>query len=173
MTECQRAQLWVIRSVITALGTNGIRAWLFGGWGLDTQIGRITREHDDIEFWIERRAADDSQMALVRAGSTVLMTQPPEEPWEFEWNGVTFSTAYFDRHADGRLTIEGRWSDWAFPTDSSGDDTGNLEGVSVPTMSIAGMLAMKEQYPDLRNGRPWRPKDLLDIEALRSLLGSR
>jgi hypothetical protein len=36
-------------------------------------------------------------------------------------------------------------------------------------MSVAGMLAMKEQYPRLRNGRPWRQKDIDDIKALRGL----
>jgi hypothetical protein len=36
-------------------------------------------------------------------------------------------------------------------------------------MSIAGMLAMKEQFPTLRNGRPWRDKDVSDIEVLRVL----
>ena len=52
----------------------------------------------------------------------------------------------------------------------SGDDAGTLDGAPVPTMSLAGMLAMKEQYPRLGNGRPWRPKDVLDIETLRDLL---
>ncbi|MER5457173.1 hypothetical protein ABT008_20525 [Micromonospora sp. NPDC002389] len=37
-------------------------------------------------------------------------------------------------------------------------------------MSISGMLAMKEQYPHLRNGRPWRQKDIGDIGVLRRLL---
>jgi hypothetical protein len=36
-------------------------------------------------------------------------------------------------------------------------------------MSVAGMLAMKEQFPHLRNGRPWRQKDIDDIEILRGL----
>ena len=31
------------------------------------------------------------------------------------------------------------------------------------------MLAMKEQFPHLRNGRPWRQKDIADIEILREL----
>ena len=31
------------------------------------------------------------------------------------------------------------------------------------------MLAMKEQYPHLRNGSPWRDKDIADIEILRRL----
>ena len=37
-------------------------------------------------------------------------------------------------------------------------------------MSVAGMLAMKEQFPTLRNGRPWREKDIEDIRILRGLL---
>lgn len=32
------------------------------------------------------------------------------------------------------------------------------------------MLAMKEQFPNLRNGGPWRPKDIDDIEILRGLI---
>jgi hypothetical protein len=32
------------------------------------------------------------------------------------------------------------------------------------------MLAMKEQYPTLRHGRPWREKDRADIEVLRALI---
>ena len=31
------------------------------------------------------------------------------------------------------------------------------------------MLAMKEQYPTLRNGSPWRQKDIADIAVLREL----
>jgi hypothetical protein len=44
-----------------------------------------------------------------------------------------------------------------------------LDGIPVPAMSVAGMLAMKEQFPTLRNGRPWRDKDIGDIAVLRGL----
>jgi hypothetical protein len=44
-----------------------------------------------------------------------------------------------------------------------------LDGTPVLAMSVSGMLAMKEQFPHLRNGRPWRPKDIADIEILRGL----
>jgi len=36
-------------------------------------------------------------------------------------------------------------------------------------MSVSGMLAMKEQFPHLRNGRPWRQKDIDDMGVLRRL----
>jgi lincosamide nucleotidyltransferase A/C/D/E len=108
---------------------------------------------------------------LARAGAVPLSTQPHAESCEFTWDGIAFSTAYFDRQPDGTITLRGRWSDWAFPPGSFGDDLGMLGGLPVPTMSAAGLLAMKQQFPGLRNGRPWREKDRADIEVLRALIG--
>jgi hypothetical protein len=171
MNERTGAQLRVIKAVTDALRAVDIRAWLFGGWGLDARIGRITREHGDVEFWLERIHAERSKAVLVGAGATALRTQPPEEACEFIWDGVDFSTAYFDRQPDGSsVQLLGRWSDWLFPPGSFGDEPGTLDGTPVLAMSVSGMLAMKEQFPDLRNGRPWRQKDIDDIEILRRLI---
>jgi hypothetical protein len=63
----------------------------------------------------------------------------------------------------------GRFSDWLFPADSFGGERVVLEGMPVLAMSVSGMLAMKEQFPRLRNGRPWRQKDIADIKVLRGL----
>jgi aminoglycoside-2''-adenylyltransferase len=170
VNERMAAQLHIIRAVVNALGAAGIPAWLFGGWGLDARIGRITREHGDVEFWVERTHAGRSRTVLVEAGATALATQPPEESCEFTWDGADFSTAYFDRRSDGSFSQpDGRFSDWLFPPGSFGDEPGTLDGMPVLAMSVVGMLAMKEQYPRLRNGGPWRQKDIDDIEVLRRL----
>lgn len=170
MDERTAAQLRVIKAVTTVLRAVDIPAWLFGGWGLDARIGRITRDHGDIEFWLERSDAERSRAVLIGAGATALATQPPDEACEFVWDDVQFSTAYFDRQPDGSFSQPlGRWSDWLFPPGSFGDEPVMLDGTPVLAMSVAGMLAMKEQFPRLRNGRPWRPKDVADIETLRRL----
>ena len=170
MDKRAAAQLHVIKAVTNELGAAGISAWLFGGWGLDARIGRITREHGDIEFWLERLAAERSKAVLAEAGAIALTTQPPAEACEFTWDGVDFSTAYFDRHPDGSFSQpHGRWPDWIFPPGSFGEEPVRLDGTPVLTMSVSGMLAMKEQFPHLRNGRPWRQKDIDDIKTLRRL----
>ena len=170
MDESTEGQLRVIRDVIAVTQSADIPVWLFGGWGLDARIGQITREHGDVEFWVERIYAERSKAVLVAAGATALATQPPEEACEFIWDGVDFSTAYFDRQPDGSsVQLLGRWSDWVFPPGSFGDDPGTLDDKPVRAMSVAGMLAMKEQFPHLRNGRPWRQKDIDDIKTLRGL----
>jgi hypothetical protein len=170
VNERMTAQLRVIKAVVNALRPAGVPAWLFGGWGLDARIGRITREHGDVEFWVERADAARSKALLVEAGATALSTQPPEESCEFTWDGADFSTAYFDRRLNGALIqLQGRWSDWLLPPGSFGSEPGLLDGMPVLAMSAAGMLAMKEQYPHLRNGRPWRQKDIDDIKVLRGI----
>jgi Aminoglycoside-2''-adenylyltransferase len=170
MNEGMTAQLGLIKAVVSVLEAAGISAWLFGGWGLDARIGRITREHGDVEFWVERIDAGRSKAVLVAAGATALTTQPPQEPCEFTWDGTDFSTAYFDRRPDGAFSQpDGRWPDWLFPPGSFSGGPGTLDGLPVLAMSVAGMLAMKEQYPRLRNGRPWRQKDIGDIQVLRRL----
>jgi hypothetical protein len=168
-----RIKLWTRRpksKVIAVMRAADISAWLFGGWGLDARIGRIKREHGDVEFWVERIHDERSKAVLVGAGATALATQPPEEACEFTLDDVLFSTAYFDRRLDGSFSQPlGRWSDWLFPPGSFGYEPVTLDGTPVLAMSVSGMLAMKEQFPHLRNGRPWRQKDIADIGILRGL----
>ncbi|SDS87209.1 nucleotidyltransferase domain-containing protein [Actinoplanes derwentensis] len=172
MDEKTAGQLRLIREVVAVLRADDVPAWLFGGWGLDARIGRITREHGDVEFWVERIHAERSKALLVAAGATVLPTQPPEESCEFTWDGVLFSTAYFDRRPDDSFSQPlGRFADWLFPPGSFGAEPVTLDGTPVLAMSVAGLLAMKEQFPGLRNGRPWRPKDVTDVAVLRGLAG--
>ena len=66
--------------------------------------------------------------------------------------------------------MQGRWPDWNFPIRSFEGDIGQLDDMTVPVMSAAGMLAMKQQYPTLWNGKPLRDKDVRDIAILTELV---
>jgi len=163
-------QIRLIADIKSELTARGLGWWLFGGWALDAQLGQITRNHGDVEFWTERSDADSVRKALIAIGAQVVDTQPIEESRAFDRDGVTFSSASFDRNDDGTYGVQGRWSDWIFPPSSFGDSTGELDGLVVPTMSVERMLAMKEQYASLRNGGPLRDKDVHDIAVLTTLV---
>jgi lincosamide nucleotidyltransferase A/C/D/E len=94
MDASTEGQLRLIHKVVAVTRAAGIPLWLFGGWGLDARIGRITRDHGDVEFWIERHQEQQSKTLLAGAGAIPLLTRPPEESCEFTWDGVPFSTAY-------------------------------------------------------------------------------
>jgi hypothetical protein len=168
-TQRQLILLRQIRDAFTAAGEIGW--WVFGGWGLDARLGRVTRAHGDIEFWVERKDGDMVGGLLVEMGAFDLENQPPEEAREFSRDdGLVFSSAFFDRQADGTFTTRGRWSDWILPKGSFAAPLGTIDELDLPAMSVEGMLAMKLQYASLRNGSPLRPKDLREIEVLRGLL---
>lgn len=166
-------QIQLITAIKLVLDARDLRWWLFGGWGLDAQLGRITRDHGDVEFWVDRPDADPVLDAMLSIGAVVVDSEPIEESRAFDREGVGFSSAFFDCNDDGSFGVQGRWSDWLFPPGSFGGTTGQLDGLVVPTMSVEGMLAMKEQYATLRNGGPLRDKDVHDIAVLRTLLADR
>ena len=170
MVVANSIQIQLIADMKSALEAEGLGWWLFGGWGLDAQLGRVTREHGDVECWVDRSDAEAVCDALLTIGADIVDTEPTEESRCFERDGVIFSSAFFDRNDDGSFGVQGRWSDWVFPPGSFGESVGELEELVVPTMSVEGMLAMKEQYANLRNGAPLRDKDVHDIAALKKLI---
>jgi lincosamide nucleotidyltransferase A/C/D/E len=36
----------------------GVEVWIDGGWGVDALVGRQTREHNDIDIFIEKKNSD-------------------------------------------------------------------------------------------------------------------
>jgi hypothetical protein len=167
------AQLTQIQEIQEALADAGVSNWwLFGGWGLDARIGRLTRDHHDIEFFVYHEDGLRTKEALMQRGFTPIATQPPEESQEFMKDGVKSSSAYLYRKSDGTLGVEGPQSDWRFPANSFEEPPGQIGDLTLPAMSIEGMLAMKEQFSTLRNGRPLRDKDIVDIEIMQGLLRS-
>jgi hypothetical protein len=173
-SDVTRAQLTQIQEIQQALAHAGVlKWWLFGGWGLDARLGQITRDHHDIEFFVYHEDGLRTKDALAQRGFTPIATQPPEESQEFMKDGVKSSSAYLYPRGDGTLGVEGPQSDWRFPANSFDEPPGRIGDLVLPAMSIEGMLAMKEQFPTLRNGRPLRDKDDADIAILRGLLRDR
>jgi lincosamide nucleotidyltransferase A/C/D/E len=171
VNEQTSRQLTLLRQIRDAFSSSAIGWWIFGGWGLDTRIGRVTRDHGDIEFWVERTDGDPVRDLLFELGAFDLANQPPEESREFSRDdGLIFSSAFFDRHQDGTCRTQGRWSDWILPVGSFDGPVGRIDDLELPAMSVAGMLSMKLQYGSLRNGAPMREKDQRDVEVLRRLL---
>jgi lincosamide nucleotidyltransferase A/C/D/E len=163
-------QMALIHEIAGILADGNIRWWLFGGWAMDAHVGRITRIHNDVEFWVHWSQATPVRNILGSHGFEALDTQPNEESIEFERSSVRFSSAFFTIGPDGYASPAGRWSDWRFPPGSFAEDTAPLGGRLVPVMGVAGLLSMKEQFPTLRNGRPLREKDASDILVLRELV---
>ena len=51
-------QLHALGEVTALLESNALDYWLFGGWAVDFHVGRITREHADVDLAVWREHED-------------------------------------------------------------------------------------------------------------------
>lgn len=72
-----------VREMLTVLRAKGVSVCVGGGWGVDALIGEQTREHADLDLWVN--AADTEMLfaALVDCGIDRLYPWPGDRPWNF------------------------------------------------------------------------------------------
>lgn len=160
---------WVIKAVMNALAAVDISAWLFGGWGPDARIGRITPAHGDVEFWVQRADAERSKAVLVETGATALMTQPPGEGCEFTWTASpsaphALTGSQTDRSAGHR--VDGLTG---YPAGLLRRRARDARWHAGAGHERRGHARHEGAVPHLRNGQPWRQKGVEDIKILRRL----
>ena len=62
------AGLAAVGSAASALEGAGLEHWFFGGWAVDLWVGRVTRDHDDIDVMVWRDDESRVHEALTEAG---------------------------------------------------------------------------------------------------------
>ena len=167
MEDQATTQLRLIAEIESVLRSARIRFWLRGGWALDFLIGRVTRQHSDIDLVTWRRHASRIERLLLEAGYRVA-TVTDLAAIHFEKSGQDIGIAFIANDEDGRIVTPGRefwpWPQGAFPAAEM-----RLEGIICRTMSAAALLEEKENY-EKHSGRALRPKDVETIAVLRSLV---
>jgi lincosamide nucleotidyltransferase A/C/D/E len=150
-----------VLAVTGALQTAGIRCWIGGGWGVDALVGRITREHRDLDLAVD---ADQLDPALDRLATLGYRAETDWLPVRLElaapgarW--VDLHPVVFDASGDGRQ--EGlAGTSFAYP--AADLVTGSLAGRPVPCLSAARQRAFHTGYPP-------RPQDRHDLALLAGL----
>jgi hypothetical protein len=161
-------QLAAIADVGAALDGAGVDHWLFGGWGVDFWVGRVTRPHDDVDLAVRR----NDRPALHRA---LLECRWQHTPFEDEVVGTRYRRdgvlleLTFVVEDGGRVLIPFEpeaavWSEQAF-----GDARRTLDGVTARVPALEIMLRDKSNP---RTGdADDDAKDQADYEALSRIDG--
>lgn len=161
------SQLAALRGVAAAFDEAGIEYWLFGGWAMDFHVGRVTREHGDVDLaiWL----ADMPRIGVVlAAGGWIDLRDPDEDGGKaFGRDDVRLELTFLCRDGDGEIYTplldgtRGRWTE-----ESLADDVRELDGVRARVIAFAPLSRMKQR------GRGDDPadaaKDLMDYELLRA-----
>ena len=142
-----------------------------GGWGVDALLGRVTREHTDLDLLVHR--ADLARYADVTRSAGFDRKLEWSESRPFEMDGVTYDSAFVDAHRDGREidvhvvdvhngeVVQFHYAPWPLPTDAL-SGRGTIAGRAVRCVSSAAQLAMHSCY-DL----PQRHRE--DVQLLQAL----
>jgi hypothetical protein len=103
----QRAleQMEAIACLDLALAAPGIDYWLFGGWAVDFWVGRVTREHDDIDAAAWRRDYDGISTALLAAGWRHTPVENELVGTRYTWQSVEVEFTFVEARDDGAVVI--------------------------------------------------------------------
>ena len=124
-----RGQLAAIGELHDELAQQGIPHWLFGGWAVDFHVGRVTRQHDDLDVAV--RAADSSRVHEVLARTGWELIDEAAGYRTYQRNDVKVDVAWVDDDESG------------WPPDAFGKDTLELHGCRMNVISRPALLADK------------------------------
>ncbi|AQZ60789.1 putative aminoglycoside nucleotidyltransferase [[Actinomadura] parvosata subsp. kistnae] len=157
-----------VLGVLEALRKAGCAVWVAGGWGIDALVGRVTREHGDLDL-LHRAEQEPAVIAALESLGYAERTEGvvPGRPARFVMTGpggreLDLHPLHFrpDGSALQRLDDEGG----AFTYPAEVFVTGEIEGVRVPCLSVAQQVSFHQGYPP-------RERDLLDMARLRAAYG--
>jgi hypothetical protein len=181
----------------------GIAVWLRGGWAMDFYLGRVTREHRDVDWFAWAADAGRITGALTARGWELLPEPPHDQQRDFRRDGVDLSFALITRRGADIVVAGGPWAGEPWPAgmldgpesrtgdsdngsdgnssdngDSDGDNGSDggrpaLRGVTCAVISPYAQLEIKRMMPVWVPGLPRRPKDAEDIALLEAALSAR
>lgn len=161
-----KGQLIHLAKLHDAFDRAGVDYWLFGGWAVDFHVGRVTREHADIDIAIWH--ADLTRVAGILAALGWTHTPDRDESGytAFQHGDVRLEAAYLarDEHGDVYTPPDDGRGEW--PANSFEHDVGTLGGVRARIVSRASLIADKSTP---RADASVAAKDRIDVANLRSV----
>jgi lincosamide nucleotidyltransferase A/C/D/E len=149
--------------VVQALETEGIEAWIDGGWGVDALLGHRVREHDDLDLVVELRHADRVIDVLRALGYELAAGAPPKSFVHVDAIGRQVDVHPVTFAAEGGGVYETEEGTWTYPA-------GGFRGVGRVAGRTVRCLTAEVQVL-VHSGYELSEKDYLELCLLREWFG--
>jgi lincosamide nucleotidyltransferase A/C/D/E len=137
------------RTLVAALEAHGVTVVVGGGWAVDGLVGRETREHADLDIWVDARDTHTLFVAFAELGLDRVLPWPGDRPWNFVLHdGVSrrVDLHIYESLTDGWLHYGGVTTPFIFTTDDFAGE-GVIAGKSVRCESPGFALRNHTGYP--------------------------
>ena len=144
------------RAVYELLDQSGVRCWIMGGWGVDALLGRVTREHKDLDLLVLISDLPRYADVVQEHGFERKLEWSENRPIDVD--ALQFDSAFVDAHPDGReidvhvidvdhegVVAQFHTDPWPLSQDAV-SGAGTIEGVTVRCVSRAAQIAMHSGY---------------------------
>lgn len=165
-SERALAQIAAIGHLDFALGGAGLDYWLFGGWAVDFWVGRVTREHDDVDVAAWRRDYDQIRMALVAAGWLHTPAENEVVGTRYTWQSAEVEFTFVEARGDGSVVIPFPDNEIVWTSEPFGDERCELQGRFARVIPLDVLRTGKE---GLRGAPNDAAKDRADVAALTAI----
>lgn len=92
--------------LLSVLDSRGASVCVGGGWGVDALVGEQTRQHADLDIWVDAVDAELLFTALVRQGIDRIYPWPGDRPWNLvlhDGHSLRVDLHMYERVGDHRL----------------------------------------------------------------------
>ena len=155
-----REHIEIIKKLMSSSEEAGIPLWLESGWAIDARLGRVTREHEDIDIAFP----SERQRDYVRLAESLGFGNYEQMDYGFL---MSMEKVLLDSEAcvcvDGEYTFEG------FPKGSCPlEEEGQIDDSRVRCVSWEAVYFEFLGYMDLVPRAKWREKDFAGLRIVRA-----
>jgi hypothetical protein len=134
----------LVAEIVEVAHRFGIPVWLRGGWAVDFYLGRITREHRDIDWFVDVAHADRLVAALEDRGFAPVPGVPPQTQRDLAKDGEDVSFALVGRESDGQAVVPaGPYAGELWPVGMLGERVGRIGEQAAPVIEPAAQVEIK------------------------------
>lgn len=153
-------------NILAALADQDVDACVGGGWCVDALLAEQTREHSDLDLWLEATAIEPLFLALAAMGIDRVLPWPGDRPWNFvlhDGGKLRIDLHFFEPMSPDLLHYGAFTGDETFPK-SALTGAGLIGGVQVRCEQPEWALRWHDGYPP-------RPVDRHDVTRLCAHFG--
>ncbi len=163
MNQKRRAHLELMRRLFAEADRRRLPLWISGGWAIDARLGRVTREHDDIDVAFPAERQSEFLELLQKLGGRV--TEETDYGFLAAVGETLVDCEPCHRRGDA-YEIEG------VPSGSCPDgDEGAIAGFPIRCVSWAAILWDYFHYLDETPQSTWPAKDVDSYRLARAAVG--